>query len=478
MRYYMKNFCKAALMIMLLFSFSSVANCKVRPASLFVDGMVLQQKSNVRIWGWAEAGKKVSVKGSWDGKEYNCQCDNAGRWELSVQTPAADGKSYEMVLSDGEPLVIRNVVMGEVWLASGQSNMEMPLRGWPKFPLAGSLRYIKEAEDYKSKLRFVQVPHNPSLEPVDQLELQWQVCDSVTAKDFSAVGYFFGRMLSEHLKCPVGIISCTFSGTHVEAWSPKDVLLTYPDVNLRPDYLEMLIPAAQPMVMYNGMIHPLVGYTLRGFIWYQGEADVSAYDKYALRFSNMVKAWRTAWNDAKLPFLFVELAPYRYVGLARNRSPRLRDAQWQVADKFPNASMICTNDLVLPDECDKIHPSNKFDVGKRLSWLALNKVYRQKSFQADYPRYQKMKVDGGCVKLSFCNVKDGFATVDKVVGFEICGKDNIYYPATARIEGCEIVVSSNRVAHPTAVHYAYKDFFPGNVKSQSGMPLVPFTTVR
>ena len=478
MKYYKGFFCKVILIVSLLCSFSFVANGKVRPASLFVDGVVLQQKSNVRIWGWAEAGKNISVKGSWDGREYTCQCDKGGRWELSVKTPVADGKSYELILSDGEPLVIRDVVMGEVWLASGQSNMEMPLRGWPKYPLADSFRYIKEAEKYKGRLRFVHVPHNPSLKPVDRLDLRWQVCDSVTAKDFSAVGYFFGRMLSEQLKCPVGIICCTFSGTHVEAWTPEDVLQTYPDVNLRPDYLEMLIPAAQPMVMYNGMIHPLAGYALKGFIWYQGEADVASYDKYALRFSNMVKAWRTAWTDMKLPFLFVELAPYRYVGLARNRAPRLRDAQWQVADKMPNASMICTNDLVNPEECNNIHPSNKFDIGMRLSWLALNKVYHQKEFHADYPRYQKMKADGECVTLSFSNIKDGFASVDSVAGFEICGKDNIYYPATARIEGSQIVVSSNKVTHPKAVQYAYKDFFPGNVKSLDGMPLVPFTTVR
>ena len=478
MRRFIKFFCKTVQIVFLLCSFSSVANCKVRPASLFVDGMVLQQKSNVCIWGWAEAGTTVSVKSSWDKKEYHCQSGNDGRWKLSVKTPAADGKSYELVISDGEPLVIRNVVMGEVWLASGQSNMEMPLRGWPKFPLAGSSRYIKEAENYKDRLRFVRVPHNPSLKPVDRLEVRWQICDSTTAKDFSAIGYFFGRMLSDKLNCPVGIICCTFSGTHVEAWTPEDVLQTYPDINLRPDYLEMLIPAAQPMVMYNGMIHPLIGYTLKGFIWYQGEADVSAYDKYALRLSNMVKAWRSAWNDTKLPFLFVELTPYRYVGLARNRAPRLRDAQWQVADKLPNASMICTNDLVNPEESNNIHPSDKIDVGMRLSWLALNKVYRQKSFHADYPRFQKMKIDCASVPLSFCNIKDGFAPVNTVVGFEICGTDNIYHPATAHIKGNQIVVSSGKVAHPKAVQYAYKDFFPGNVKSRSGMPLVPFTTVR
>ncbi len=473
-----KCFCKTGLLSVLLLLSCLMVNGKVRPASLFADGMVLQQKSNAHIWGWADPGKKITVTGSWDGKTYNCQSKDDGRWDLSVKTPAADGKSYELILSDGDSLIIRNVVMGEVWLASGQSNMEMPLRGWPKFPLAGASRFIKEAEKYKDKLRFVQVPHNPSLKPADQIELKWTACDSVTAKDFSAAGYFFGCMLSEQLKCPIGIICSTFGGTHVEAWSPKELLLTYPDINLRPDYLEMLIPSAQPMVMYNGMIHPLVGYTLKGFIWYQGEADVSAYDKYALRFSNMVKAWRAAWNDAKLPFLFVELAPYRYTGLARNRAPRLREAQWAVADEMSDVSLICTNDLVSPDEAGNVHPSNKLDVGKRLSWLALDKVYHRNGFPTGYPRFQKMKTKGKSVTLSFLNAEDGFVPVDNVAGFEICGEDNIYYPAAAVFEGCNIVVSSDKVARPKAVHYAYKDFLIGNVKSRKGLPLVPFSTAR
>ena len=469
---YLKIYSLAVLFLLL----ASGANGKVHPASLFCDGMVLQQKSNVRVWGWASSSTKVTVITSWDGKEYNCQSKEDGSWDLVIKTPAADNKAYELTLSDGEPLVIRNVLLGEVWLASGQSNMEMPLQGWAKYPLENSERFIGEAENYKDRLRFVQVPHNPSLEPVKQVDLKWTVCDSISAKSFSAVGYFFGRMLADALGCPVGIISSTYGGTHVEAWSPKELLATYPDMNLRPDFLEMLIPSAQPMVMYNGMINPLIGFTLKGIIWYQGEADVSAYDKYAFRFGQMVKTWRNLWNDAKLPFLYVEIAPYRYVGLARNRAPRLREAQWEVADKLSDAAMICTNDLVKANEANCVHPSNKYDVGLRLSQLALSKVYGRKDAKADYPRFQKMKVEGKRVVLSFSNVKDSFAPTDNIVGFEVCGQDNIYYPAKAVIEGQNIIVSSEKVSHPKAVHYAYQDFLPGNVRNQDGLPLVPFRT--
>ena len=247
-------------------------------------------------------------------------------------------------------------------------------------------------------------------------------------------------------------------------------------MNLSQDFLEMIIPSARPMVMYNGMIHPLVGYTIRGFLWYQGESDVATYDRYAQRLTDLIQSWRGLWKNDKLPFLFVELAPYRNVGLARNRGPRLREAQWKVTDALPFCWMVSTHDLVPPAEAEVIHPSNKQTVGERLAALALGKVYAVKNEKCLYTRWKSMKVSGKRAILSFDNLAGGFLPNDTIRGFEVCGSDNIYHPAQARLEGNTIVVTSDKVSKPKNVCYGFQDYLPGNLKNRQGLPLVPFRT--
>ena len=450
---------------------------EVIPTPLIADSMVLQQKSKVRLWGTARSQTRVTARCSWLQREIVCQSDAGGRWEMQVETPAGSFDSHQIVFSDGEEKTIKGVMIGEVWLASGQSNMEMPLCGWEKYPVAHSSEAIRQSGSFRSRLRLVTVPVKSSYVEQTQAEgLSWHSCTPSTAANFSAVGYYFAIRLVEHFKCPVGVIACAAGGTHVEAWMPRELLSTYPKMNLSQDFLEMIIPSARPMVMYNGMIHPLVGYTIRGFLWYQGESDVATYDRYAQRLTDLIQSWRGLWKNDKLPFLFVELAPYRNVGLARNRGPRLREAQWKVTDALPFCWMVSTHDLVPPAEAEVIHPSNKQAVGERLAALALGKVYAVKNEKCLYTRWKSMKVSGKRAILSFDNLAGGFLPNDTIRGFEVCGSDNIYHPAQARLEGNTIVVTSDKVSKPKNVCYGFQDYLPGNLKNRQGLPLVPFRT--
>jgi sialate O-acetylesterase len=223
------------------------------------------------------------------------------------------------------------------------------------------------------------------------------------------------------------------------------------------------------------MFHPIVGYSVKGFIWYQGEGNVENYDDYATRLHHMILRWRQEFGQGNLPFLAVEIAPCSiYKGRASGRASRLREAQWTVFHNTPNTGMICTNDLVRPDEQLQVHPSKKYEVGLRLSNLALNKVYKKLKTPVDYPEFRKMEVQGSKAILSFTNCKKGFSKNDNIVGFEICGENNVYVPAQTIIKGNLVEVFSNKVEHPQKVRYAFQDFMLGNLKNKEGLPVVPF----
>lgn len=460
----------------LLFSFCLCillcTEAKIQPAPLFNNGMVLQQKEKVKIWGWAVPETRITLQASWNSKQQTTVSDKTGRWQFFVQTPKASFKTWKLHLSDGEPLVISDVLIGEVWFASGQSNMSMPLQGWEGCPVANSSRYIQTADKYSGHLRFAQQTYLPAAKPSSAATTPWTDCTGETAADFSAVGFFFGSILTETLHCPVGIIHSSCGSSRVESWTPKDLVDSYSNIEGKTDNAKDFNPMT-PSVLYNGMICPFSGYTLKGFIWYQGEANVENYSEYATRLGNMITRWRQDWGNEELPFLSVEITPCLYFGRAKGRAPRLREAQWKVTHAIPRAAMICTNDLVSPEEKRQIHPSRKYEVGQRLAWLALNKVYKQPTAKAHYSEFQKAKFSGNKVLLSFSNTDKGFLPNDSIIGFEVCGNDNVYFPATATIIGNKIEVGAPNVI-PKKVRYAFGDFFLANLRNGHGLPVVPF----
>ena len=308
---------KKLLTLICCIALASGLSGHLRMGPLFSNGMVLQQQQNTNIWGWATADAKVTVKTSW-GAKAKAVADRHGRWQATVQTPAATFAEQSVVVSCGkEKITVSNVLIGEVWLASGQSNMEMPLKGFASCPTEGCNEAISEAGRYAGKVHLLTVPSAPQAEPTDTVSVKWEDCNPKTAADFCAAAYFFGIKLQETLHCPVGLINSSLGATRVEGWTPRETLQGYPDINLdklMPEITKKIadkkaqnnlynIERELPMVFYNGMIHPFVGYNLKGFLWYQGEANVDYMNsEYATRLANMVSEWRNRWGLGDLPF--------------------------------------------------------------------------------------------------------------------------------------------------------------------------------
>lgn len=438
------------------------------------DNMVLQQKTNVTIWGRAHVGETIVVKPSWSSISAQATVGKDGAWVVSIATPEASFTPHSISISDGEEVVLNNVLIGEVWLASGQSNMEMPLSGFWNNPIMGANETIANSANNKG-IRFAILPKTTSMTPQETVKGMWKESNPANAAQFSATAYHFAETLYKSMQVPIGIIVSSWGGTRVEGWTNKKILETYPDIDLDEKAIEALNPMAKPMLMYNAMIHPLINYTLKGFIWYQGESNVGKHEVYAQRLGNMVELWRSDWNLGNLPFYYAEIAPYEY---GDGKAAYLREAQYKAQALIANSGMISTNDLVEEYEATNIHPKNKTDVGKRLGYMALNDTYGYKDIMARGPEYKSMEVKDGTVVLSFNHTDNGFAGTDGLEGFEIAGSDEVFHPATAAIDYSNrtVVVSNKNIANPTAVRYCFKNFQIGNLYNTRELPAVPFRT--
>lgn len=467
------------------------------------SNMMLQQQTNAKLWGWAKGGSTVNVTTSWNNQSYAAKADKAtGRWEVKVQTPAASYETYSItVKGDGQTKTIDNVLIGEVWFCSGQSNMEISLGGFWNCPIEGSNEAIANSGKYKKAIRFATIPKADALVPQDKVAGKWEICEPQNAQRFSAVGYFFARTLTDLLDVPVGIINCSWGGSCVEGWLPKEILETYPD-GLTPiddtDY-------HRKMVMYNGMLHPLMGYTIKGFLWNQGESNVGYEKEYFERFQTMAKLWRTGWNQPgdKLPFYTVEIPGYRY-GNDENGidAAKFREVQHKIAHSLENSGCVCTSDLVYEWEKDQIHATKKLEIGQRLAYMAATRDYGMSGFWAENPEFEKMEVveanewdkaviagtpvaanpndKGKVTLLYFTNAFDGFDRMQDIEGFEAAGDDGIFHPA--------IVWSSNNDTRPLLkmvcpevpeikyVRYCFKNFVVGKLHNSRQLPIVPFRT--
>ena len=469
---------KVILTTLALVSVCVAAEGKVKPASLIGDNMVLQQKADARLWGTATPGAEVTVTPSWDNKKYTVKANKEGQWNISVATPEGSFTPYSITISDGEQLTLSNELVGEVWLASGQSNMQMPLKGFPGCCVDGGYDEIARSREKKNRIRFFTVPLTQSYTPVDTVAAKWAVPSPQTAAEFSAVAWHYANRLADVLDVPVGVVSAAYGGARVESWTPRDILETYTDVSLDPKDVEGMTHYLRPLLMYNAMFNPVKDYTYKGIIWYQGCSNVSSWQTYADRLYTMVERWRKDIGLGDIPFYAVEIAPYQYGEPAETgQSPYLREAQWEAVEKLPNADMICINDLVKPYERYNIHPGNKSDVGKRLGDLALNKTYNHKEFLAGSPRYKSSRFLDNEAWVAIDSPNDGICRNYDIRGFEVAGKDGIFYPADeARLnwQTNEIVVSSEKVKEPVAVRYGFRDFLPGTLHGGNFLPLIPF----
>lgn len=458
---------------------SGTVQAKVKLPEILSDNMVLQQQTEVNLWGTATPNAEVHISPSWSRKTITVQADSNGNWTARLATPSASYTPQQIDFSDGDHTRLTNILIGEVWFCSGQSNMEMPLNGFWNCPIENANETIATAGEWKG-IRVATIAKTGALSPQEQVKGNWQETNPDTAPWFSATAFSFAQMLNRVLQVPVGIISCAWGGSRVEGWLPEEIVKNYPDVDLKK---EIQVPEQgqewnylTPIAMYNGMLYPLRHYTIKGFLWYQGESNVGKHDTYTERLKTMVDRWRKDFSQGELPFYIVEIAPYDYgEGIS---GALLREAQFRAASTLANSGIVCTNDLVYPFEKPQIHPCQKREVGNRLAYLALNKTYGYQSIAADYPTYRSMDIHGDTAEITFDHASDGFSPWSGIEGFEIAGADQVFYPATATLDTNKktILVKSDKVKEPVAVRYCFRNFQTGNLKNHRGMPVIPFRT--
>ena len=472
-----KSFLNFAFFVVFLFS-CSVLRAEVKLGSLFTDNMVLQQKADVPLWGWSDAGKNIKVKTSWDSKSYSAKADASGKWLVKVATPTAGGP-YEITISDGKAIKLKNVLIGEVWICGGQSNMEMPMKGFKGQPILGSNDAILKSKN--SKIRVYTVPRSSITElQQNSKPSAWKEANPESISNFSATGYYFGRLLNEMLDIPVGLINVSFSGSFVEAWMSPENLRQFPEVKIPAKGDTIKAVSRTPTTLFNGMLYPITGYRIKGAIFYQGESNYERPDRYEEMFPAMVKEWRSLWKQGDFPFYYVQIAPYNYAQLppynkgGKFNSAYLRDAQRKSQTKISNSAMAVVLDI---GEENMIHPANKEAGGKRLALLALANTYGLKGFGFASPMYKSMSVKGNVAIVSFDNASNGLTSFSKELqNFEIAGADKIFHPAKASLNGSSVSVSSSLVKEPVAVRYAFKDFVVADLFSTEGLPASSFRT--
>ena len=441
------------------------AKAEVRLPAVIGDHMVLQQNSDLKLWGWCDPSEKIKVSANWDTTTYNTVGNPDGKWMLSIKTPAAGGP-YTLTVSGNNKIVLDDVLIGEVWACSGQSNMEMSY-SW------GVKQYTTDAENATNKrIRFFHIPRLASQYPQDDTKAQWVVCNPEDMKKFSLAGYFFGQKLQETLSVPVGLIEASWGGTPAEVWTPKDAIDNNAVIKKVADGLK-IIPWGPISVAacYNAMIYPITNFNIAGVIWYQGEANVENASTYEQLFSTMITSWRKAWQK-DFPFYFVQIASYAY---GNNISgPLLKEAQTKTLST-PNTGMVVIDDHIA--DVNNIHPTDKKDVGYRLANLALSENYGIKNLVYKYPMYKDMQIEKGKIKIDFINADKGFINKgDTIKGFYISGADKIFMLAVAKINGNSIVVSNKTIANPVSVRFDFTNTSVPTLFSKEGLPVNLFRT--
>ena len=419
---------------------------QIKLPAVIGDNMVLQQKSEVPIWGWGDPGSEIKVSGSWSDDTVKVKISNLSEWKVKLKTPAAGGP-FTVSIRSNEEVVLKNVMIGEVWICSGQSNME-----W-----SADSKINNKDEEIKNanfpNIRFFQVKKLGSDTRQNNCFAEWEICTPETMHGFSAIGYFFGRELNQNLNIPVGIIEAAWGGTAAEVWVRPELVESDPLLKACADRLETYDWwPSKPGVLYNGMIAPIVPYRIAGALWYQGESNANSPESYRKLMKTLIGNWRNDF-ESDFPFYYVQIAPFAYGN--ETRAPLIREMQMQSMD-IPKTGMVVVSDLV--DNVKDIHPQNKQDVGKRLANWALAENYGVSGLVYKHPLYQSMKLEKTKVRISFENVSKGLkSTGDAIACFEIAGADQIFKPAQVKIDGNTVLVWSKEIKTPVAVRFSWSN---------------------
>lgn len=493
-----------------VFLFCYTSNAAIKLPALFADHMVLQQKAKVPIWGWGSPGETVSVEVSWHKNKVQTKADASGNWEIELQTPKAGGP-YTINISGENSIELNDILIGEVWLCSGQSNMTFPLK------YSDSARREIAKADFPT-IRYFDVKHQYGKEPFKDCRGQWQITTPQTAAAFSAVAYYFAKKIQKQLNVPIGIICSAWGGTPAEAWTPISILhndeslhyflqrwkeiplkvgadsiryhlaveqwedkknsendLRKPDEPR--DYYYYSKPWCEPAALFNGMIQPLIPFCFKGILWYQGESNVSENNLYQNLFTSLIQSWRKRWKkegaENTLPFYFVQIAPFGYGDL--DAAAKLRQAQYDVMKTVDHTAMAVTIDL---GDMNNIHFTHKKEVGERLALIALAKSYAYKNVIDTGPVCNKILKLNNQLELHFNQL---LFTIDKEkpkgfeIGYKNPGNDSMHFVnAQATIKGNEAIVWNEKVKAPLVIRYAWLEAGSANLINKSALPAYPF----
>jgi sialate O-acetylesterase len=431
--------------------------------AIFGDQMVLQQNQSTVFWGWATPLEKVSIKVGWSTEEYTTTANSLANWALRIPTPKAGGP-YEITVKGSNSIHLKDVLIGEVWLCSGQSNMEWSAN-------SGIFNAKEEiANANHPDIRFFKVEKRTSSNPQIDLSGQWTVCTPETMSSFSAVAYFFARKIQQETGVPIGLINSSWGGTPAESWMPATAFEYDPVLAVS----AATLPKApwgpkETSVIFNCMISPLTAVKIAGVLWYQGEANTANAGTYDLTFSTLIRSWRYAWGY-DFPFIYAQIAPFRYG--EGNAGVRVRDQQRR-AMNLPNTGMVVTSDI---GDTSDIHPRNKLDVGLRMANWALYLAYGKTDIESSGPLYNSHKIGRDKIVVHFAHA-EGLHSKDGDPGlFEIAGDDKVFFPATATIRKDSVHLTSDKVATPKYVRFAWSNTATPNLFNKAGLPASCFTT--
>lgn len=470
---------KKILFPLLLAFISLTAGAKITLPPFIGDNMVLQQQTDAAIWGKAAPGKKVTIAPGWTRSKTVVTADaETGEWFARISTPVAGGP-YDIVISDGEKLTLSNVLVGEVWYCSGQSNMEMPFKGYSRQPNKGSADIIISSKP-STPIRTCTIKKNVGVKPLPDVSTDgWKVNEPGAVANASATAYWFALKLQEALDVPVGLLINDWGGSTIEAWLSEEVIrrdfagefdLAYLDASEAPSKERN----HKPCLIYNGQVNGLAPFTFKGMLWYQGESNRGRSEQYIRLQKSYVEMMRGLFDVPDAPFYFVQIAPYPYGHPDEWLSGYFYEAQQKSLDVIPNSGMAVTVDV---GEYGTIHPCNKETVGKRLAYLALEKTYGINGIEAVAPTFKSVSFEDGKALVEFNVGPDGLAPMGQdLTGFELAGADKVFHPATGRLMKSGVSVSCPEVAEPVAVRYCFRNWGVGTLYNNYGIPAAPFRT--
>ncbi len=452
----------------------STIQAEVKLPSILGSHMVVQRNAPITLWGWDNGGQKVTVSLGTDSA--SSKVDDQGFWSVELKALNAGGP-HKIEIEGSSKVTLEDVLVGEVWLCSGQSNME--------WTVSRSLNPQQEAENGNHpQIRHIKFPHRPSAKPEDDIPSDgWKPATSATVPNFTAVGYFFGRKLQAELDVPIGLIGSNWGGTRIEPWIPptgfksvaklkniSDNLDDFPVVNE-----QGRVNHQTPLALYNGMIHNFRHLNFRGAIWYQGESNRGDGMLYMEKMKALITGWRQVFDNKDMPFYFVQLAPFTYGG-SELALPEIWEAQTATL-ALPNTGMAVTTDI---SNLRDIHPKNKQDVGKRLALWALAKTYGKQDLVYSGPLYKSHKVKGASIEVHFDHAYGQLASSDgkPLTHFQLAGEDGEFMPAVAKIDGGKLIVTSDAVAKPVNLRFGWHQLAEPNLVNKSGLPASPFRTDR